>query len=132
MRQEGWENRLEELVQSKRNLPFDWAENNCMQLVTEAQQTLTGQTDFPEALQNVGTKHSAYKLVLKRAKNLTELMDKHFKRVPITMAQRGDIVDIETCEGPAMGICMGGHAVFVGEKGIEHIPLTSLIRAWRM
>ena len=103
-----------------------------MQLVSEAQQTVTGQTDFPEALQNVGTKHSAYRLVLKRAKNLTELMDKHFERVPITMAQRGDIVDIETSEGPAMGICMGAYAVFIGERGIEHIPLTSLIRAWRM
>ena len=132
MREEGWENRLEELVNKKRNQPFDWAENNCMQLVTEAQQTVTGHTDFPEALQNVGTKYSAYKLVLKRAKNLTELMDKHFERIVITMARRGDIVEIETCEGPAMGICMGTHAVFVGIEGIEYIPLETLIRAWRM
>jgi hypothetical protein len=132
MRQEGWENRLEELVQSKRNQPFDWAENNCVGLVAEAQLTITGKTDFPEVLENIGNKHNAHRLILKHGKNITEGANKYFTAIPITMAQRGDIVELETCEGPAVGLCIGAKAVFIGKDGLEYIPLTSLIRAWRM
>ena len=131
MRIEGWENRLEELVQSKRNKPFDWADNNCMGFVAQAQKTITGKTDFPEVLDNLKSKNNALKLVLKNG-SLTDWVNKHLEQIPITMARRGDIVDIETCEGPAMGLCIGPKAVFLGQNGLEYIPLTFLIRAWRV
>lgn len=131
MRIEGWENRLEELVQSKRNQPFNWANNNCMGFVAEAQKTITGETDFPEVLENLKNKNNALKLVLKNG-SLTDWVNKHLEQIPITMAQRGDIVDVETCEGPAMGLCIGSRAVFIGKDGLEYVSLTSLIRAWRM
>lgn len=132
MRIEGWEKKLDAIVESKRNQPFDWASNNCMGLVAEVQQEITGKTDFPEVLENIDNKFNAQRLILKRAKNLTELMDKNFSKIPITLAQRGDIVEVETCEGPAMGVCIGAKAVFIGKDGIEYIPLTALIRAWRL
>ena len=131
MRIEGWENRLEELVQSKRNQPFSWADNNCMGFVAQAQKTITGETDFPEVLDNLKSKNNALKLVLKNG-SLTDWVNKHLEQIPITMARRGDIVDIETCEGPAMGLCIGHKAVFLGQNGLEYIPLTFLIRAWRI
>ena len=132
MRQEGWENKLEELVQTKRHQPFDWGTNNCVGFVAEAQIAMTGETDFPEALTDIGSKYNAYRLIRKRVKNITDGANKYFQSIPITMAQRGDIVEIETCEGPAVGICLGSNAVFIGKDGLEYFPMTSLIRAWRM
>lgn len=132
MRIEGWEQKLDAIIESKRNQPFDWADNNCMGFVAEAQKTITGETSFPEVLENIGSKRNALKLILENGPSLTDWVDKHLEQIPITMAQRGDIVDVETCEGPAMGLCIGPKAVFIGKNGIEYVPLTSLIRAWRL
>jgi len=132
MRIEGWEQNLNTIIESKRNQPFDWGTNNCVGFVAEVQKGITGRTDFPEALEDVGSRLNAYRLVRKRVKNITQGADQYFESIPITMAQRGDIVELETCDGPAVGICVGSQAVFIGENGIEYLPLTALIRAWRM
>jgi hypothetical protein len=132
MRIEGWEKKLDSVIERKRNQPFNWADNNCLGLVAEVQQEITGNTDFPEALEDVSSKFNAQRIILKNAKNLTEWVDNKLRRIPITMATRGDVVEVETPEGPAMGICVGAKAVFIGQDGLEYISLVALIRAWRV
>ena len=41
-----------------------------------------------------------------------------FPRVPKAMAQVGDLVAVETDEGPALGVVQGAHVYLVGRTGL--------------
>lgn len=132
LRKDGWETRLADLIESKRNIPFCWKTNNCLGFVAEAEIAVQGFTEFPEVLQPLENKFAALRLIRKNGKTLDEWIDKKYQRISILSAQRGDICMIETSEGAAVGICIGHNATFVGSHGLEFVPMSLTIKAWRL
>ncbi len=47
-------------------------------------------------------------------------------------AQRGDVVMVQTDEGPALGICDGANAWLAGPRGLVHRPMLYWLKAWRV
>ena len=132
LRVDGWETRLAELIESKRNVPFCWETNNCLGFVAEAEIAVQGFTEFPEALKPMTNKFSALRIIKKNADSLDDWIDQKYQRISILSAQRGDICMIETLEGAAVGICIGHNATFVGSNGLEFVPMSLTIKAWRL
>lgn len=132
LRKDGWETRLAELIESKRNIPFCWKTNNCLGFVAEAEIAVQGFTEFPEALRPMTNKFSAMKIIKKNADSLDDWIDKKYQRISILSAQRGDICMIETAEGAAVGVCLGHNAAFIGKDGLEFMPMSLSIKAWRV
>jgi hypothetical protein len=48
------------------------------------------------------------------------------------LAQRGDVVAVETDEGPALAICLGAEVAAMSPDGIAFLPLAAAIVAWRV
>lgn len=132
LRKDGWESRLAELIESKRNIPFCWQTNNCLGFVAEAEIAVQGFTEFPEALRPMTNKFSAMRIIKKNADSLDDWIDQKYQRISILSAQRGDICMIETPEGAAVGVCIGHNATFVGQDGLEFVPMSLTIKAWRV
>lgn len=132
LRKDGWETRLAELIESKRDVPFCWKTNNCLGFVAQAEVAVQGFSEFPEVLEPLENKFAALRLIRKNGKTLDEWIDKKYQRISILSAQRGDICMMETAEGAAVGVCLGHNAAFVGKDGLEFLPISLLIKAWRV
>ena len=66
LRKDGWETRLAELIESKRDIPFCWKTNNCLGFVAEAEIAVQGYSEFPEALEPMTNKFSALRIIKKK------------------------------------------------------------------
>ena len=127
LRKDGWETRLADLIDSKRNIPFCWQTNNCLGFVAEAEIAVQGFTEFPEALCPMTNKFSALRIIKKNADSLDDWIDQKYQRISILSAQRGDSCMVET-----FGVCIGHNATFVGLDGLEFVPMSLTIKAWRL
>jgi hypothetical protein len=55
-----------------------------------------------------------------------------FAEVRVVMVPRGDAVSTMTNHGPAIGICLGEVAAFVGRNGLEFISINNCRAAWQI
>lgn len=109
-----WEARLSRFITANRNRPFQWGEWDCALYATACAAELTG---IDRAAEFRGT----YQDRIGSARALRELgkgtlvatMDSLFERKSPSRAGRGDLIGAQG----AVGVCMGGYGLFVGEEG---------------
>lgn len=141
-----WPERLAEYLQSKRYLPIDWGQHDCVLFALGAAEILLKQ-DFTSEIRGtysdvVGATRAMRKLF--KVSSLPDAADVFAKiqdseEIPVLMAQRGDIVEAEVIfpgggSGPALGVVdiNGTHGLFVGPKGLITVALKDCRRAWRV
>jgi hypothetical protein len=143
-RLENWQTNLSSLINSKRELPFNFPTFNCLLWAFEAIEAVTGNDLGIDYRGNFTTPLSAGRLMRKIDKVETSqaLLEKYLGELqPISFARTGDIVFASTSEedlelpadtelfGPVPGVCYGTISYFVGEFGLIEFETLKLGQA---
>ncbi|MCP3729248.1 hypothetical protein M9978_02305 [Sphingomonas sp. MG17] len=133
MRRTDWEARLGEYLASVVDRPFEWGVHDC---ALHSANAVLSMTDIDFAASFRGHYRTAIGSVraLRRygAGTLEATIDSLFPTIGRAFARRGDLV----MHAGALGICVGGDALFVGEEGgaagLVRIARPSWSKAWRI
>ena len=131
-----WPEKLDFFIQEKRDQAFDWAENNCAFFAADWVTILVGLDLAAEYRDKINSPLAAYRAI-KAAGEVDaiaaeQLAAAGFPEIPVMYAHRGDVVTTLTRYGPAMGVHLGHCGAFCGTEGLEFIPATQLLRAWKI
>ena len=135
-----WPLRLEAYLSFVSEDAFAWGSNDCALFACNVARELTG-VDLAEKFRGkYHTKAGAYAALKKFSGGglesiATKMAAEHgMKEVPPLMAQRGDIVLLETTQGPTLAIVSmdGIHVTAPGPASLELWPLDKGRRAWRV
>ena len=133
IRRSTWEADLNAYLREVRDRPFEWGVHDCAMFAAGAVLSMTGVDPIPEFRGEYDSAvGSARALIRLGYADLEAAMDAKFAETPIAMAQRGDLV----WHDMSVGVCMGGHGLFVGEEdsgeGLIRIPRSDWMKAWRV
>jgi hypothetical protein len=131
MRYENWPSLLADFLAEEK--PFEWGKRDCSLFAADAVRCITGVDHAKKFRGRYKTAKGAAR-VIARHRGLEGLINKTgLEPIPKLMAQRGDVVLIDTPLGEALGVIdLRGEAAGQGTNGIEHYPLSSVRRAWRV
>lgn len=134
MRRENWEQHLDALMKDWQSRPFVWGQADCAQFALAVLRAVSGRDWAQISVQPYKTARGARALLQRlEAGDMPALADKMLgPRMPISYAQRGDIVSAACRFGPALGVCLGAHIALPGEDGLVYRPLSSAFAAWRI
>ena len=122
-----WEADLCAYLDSVRGVPFEYGKHDCCTFISGAVEAMTGIDPMIEFRGEYNSALSAAK-ALKRlgGGSLRETLDYKFREVPISHAQRGDIVLFDD----SAGIVAGAWAWFVSDNDLERVPPEYWDCAW--
>jgi hypothetical protein len=122
-----WEDRLCLFIESRRDVPFAWGSHDCALFAADAVAALTG-ADFgaPFRGQYDDAAGAAAALRTFGGGTLVRTFDRHLKRRPVALAQRGDLAMAQA----SIGVVMGDHALLIGDLGLERIARADWQRCW--
>ncbi len=123
-------------------MPFAWGTNDCAIFAADAIQAFTG-TDIAAPFRGAYTTELGALKAIKTVANGTTVVDavawcaQQHGMVEWThplMARRGDLVIVADTAGPISGIVhlSGRHVVSVGQEGLKRLPVTAILRAWKV
>jgi len=139
MRLPDWEERLSDYIRDNTDRAFEYGLHDCILFSCGAVEAVTGE-DPAAADRGTYSDVDGAKETLKAwpGKTLLKAVDSVFKRKPVGLAQRGDLVWFKG----SVGVCYGGIAMFVGEErlanaagvlmreGLISIPRAQWEKAW--
>ncbi len=122
-----WESRLSEYIESKREAPFVYGENDCCMFAAGAVMAITGvdaMEEFRGSYNSLATSIRALKDI--GSGDLESTIDSKFPEIPVGWAQRGDIAFFDN----SLGVVMDGFAWFVSDEGLERVPRSMWDKTW--
>lgn len=136
MRFEDWPERLHDAVQAARGESFAWGTHDCVTWTFAVVAAITGVDHDADCRGTYDSRAGA----LRRMAEVfgCGLEDAVTSRLgdPLPtplFAQRGDVVAIDTDDGPALGICLGAELAFIAQDGgVTLRPITDAVKAWRV
>lgn len=128
-----WVLRLEAAIDRARQQSFEWGSHNCGFFVADVVLAMTGVDPGAEYRGRYKTRRGAY-AVVKRVTGggMLELAMRAFgepRKAPL-LAQRGDVVLVETELGDTLGIVLGAKIAATGLSGLEFLPISEAKVAW--
>jgi hypothetical protein len=126
-----WPTHLNAAVSAARARPFHWRGHNCATFAADCVQAMTGAAlhgCFAELMKSG-------RRAIANAEHLEDHADRILgfeRRVPVVLAQRGDVVLVRVEPGPALAVCMGVSAAAVGPSGLAFVPMGAALCAWRI
>lgn len=126
-----WQSRFQALVSDRSCAPFSWGQNDCCLFAADARLAITG--DDPAADERGYTTEREAARLLKKLGGVRGIGAARFgvEIVP-ALAQVGDIAVVETGGRESLAVCGGDHWMAPGAEGIERLPLSSALIAWRV
>lgn len=132
MRHEDWPNRLEAYVESKRSEPFKWGTNDCALFARGAVESVLVESSTSDLVMKYRSATGAKKWLLDNdAVDLWDYLDKHFDRIHVRMAQRGDLVGHITTD-KSIGLCLNGMFTTPSDNGLLFASMDDAVTAWRI
>lgn len=135
MRYQDWPMRLKEVIHASETKPFAWGEFDCCLFAADCVLATIGVDVAADWRGTYDSRESAAALLASLGGAAT-LADSVLpgRRLPYPMmAQRGDVVLIETPDGQALGICAGRfHLLPAPIRGLIQLKLARAITAWRV
>jgi len=132
---ENWENKLNEYIESVRLIPFRWGQHDCVTFVCGGILSMTGMDLFAGHDGTYRSKSGATRLVKKLAGPsacLVDAVNLYLPGVDVKLAQRGDVVIFAS----GLGLCYGLNSFFISDNnlqpGLVTVPTLSCPRAWRV
>lgn len=128
MRRQDWPRRLQAFVRARRNMPFAWGTNDCVTLAADWVEECTGvhiEREWTDAL-------SAMREIERRGGLRQAVSDVLGEPIPVTLAQRGDLVLIDLGGRETMAVCVGEYALAASEMGALLHPVSDAVSAWRV
>lgn len=136
MRFDGWEIRLNAVIDKYQRLPFEWGKLDCVLFAAAAAWCLT-QKDAAAPWRGTYRDRAGARKLIDSFGGLEALVDKtcatagiKLERIDKAFAQRGDVCLVETETGPALAVCVGSEVVGKSETGMERRPLSSALVVW--
>jgi len=137
MRREDWAERLVELVEARRDTPFEWGSHDCALFAADCVVAMTGvdhAADFRGAYTSARGAMDAL-----GQRGLDGLLDDIFPRIDPGFMQRGDICAVARDAAArahelelALGVCLGLQVAVPGVDGLQFIPSRRALHAWRV
>lgn len=130
-----WPHLLEHYVERHRATPFAWGQHDCATFaagwVALARPDLSPQEDFAAEM-DYSTAAGAVRALAGHSiagivENWGELL-----RVEPAFAQRGDVVLLDVAGRRSLAVCVGELACGPGTTGMEFVPMTAAVAAWRV
>lgn len=137
-RRDDWPTLLSAFIESRRNRPFVWGQNDCCLFVADWIEQATG-VDCAASLRGTYSSGLGAQRILEdhggifgTVKHFVEPMG--FVSTDYRFTTRGDIVVQDCGNGDAMGIVVGSMAAFVGKEGLQFAKLntTAAAQFWRI
>lgn len=134
-RLQDWPERLFATIDKHRLLSFEWGGSDCMQLVMDCAEAITGTHPYPNA-KNYHTRAGALSCLKRHGfSDIVEALSAAYNVIPVPLAQRGDIGIIKLPDDLyASCVCDGMNFVgkAPGEDGITRVPRTIVLQAFRV
>lgn len=132
MRRRDWLPRLLEYVESVRASPYHPVTHNCALFVAGAIRAMRDDDPVKQLgveLRSVGDIDAT----LERYGGVRGVCDTYLgpARAPL-LASRGDVVVKKGLGGDTLGLCMGPHALFLSEDGLQARDLAECENCWRV
>lgn len=130
---EDWPRRLAAAIEAARGRPFCWGTHDCALFAAGVVEALTGK-DFAAELRGRYTTRAEAVALLGARGGLEAVVTTALgsPRAYTALAQRGDVVMIDTDDGPALGICNGATAACAGPEGLQFAPMSLWQKAWEV
>jgi hypothetical protein len=133
-----WPSLLTTFIEERRLMPFAWGRNDCCLFAADWVQICTGCDPAHELRGKYSTALGAARILreLGGVRGVIQRMGEPLglQRIKSVQDQRGDLVVADTGNGESIGICIGAHAAFVGEKGLLFAPFDfkKAAHCWRV
>lgn len=136
MRIEGWEGRLDRLIETARSRPYVLGEWDCFRLGCCVIEGLTGVNRWPE-FAGYRTKREALAKLAQHGSTFEDAGDWFFAsaRVSVAHARRGDLLALQDEAGEKhLAVCLGHQFAGMREEGLTFGLMNSpmLLCAWRV
>lgn len=128
-----WPSRLAAAIEAARGRPFCWGAHDCLLFAAGVVQAITGVDPAAEWRGRYDSRASAvHHLATRGGMEAVVTVSLGSPRAYTVLAQRGDVVMVQTPDGPALGICNGADAACAGPLGLTFAPMTRWLRAWQV
>ena len=126
-----WLERLQAYIEACRNRPHHMLEFNCAFFAAGAVEAVTGENPVATLRVEVASLRDVAE-ALKQNDGVGGLARKYFGRdmLPPLLAHRGDVVIKEGTDGDTLGVCVGDHALFLTEDGLQRRDLLECRGCW--
>lgn len=127
-----WAPRLQQTIEAASGRLFSWGEHDCCLFAADCIQAMTGADLMAEFRGQYDSAESAYRLIGRRglASHLSQRLG---DALPALFAHRGDLMTATGEDGrPAVGICVGEKALFLGPAGLLSLPISDCLSTWRV
>lgn len=135
MRLENWPRLLAAFLADEK--PFEWGARDCSLFAADAVLCIAG-SDPAKSLRGKYKTEKGAARILKRRGGLEKVAaklaaDNRMEEIPPLMAQRGDVVLIDSPMGEALGVIdMSGRIAAQGPDGVMRQGIAAARRAWRV
>lgn len=134
-RVEGWERRLDAVMQATQNEPYVLGQHDCFRVACQAVEALTGADLWSEWAGKYSTQREALRLIAEYGGGtFNDAASRLFRTEPERplYARRGDILKYAENGTPHLGVCRGRNVAVLGEKGLLSVPLSSCECVWKI
>lgn len=137
VRHENWPSLLSDFIEQSLHIPFDWGQSDCSLFAANAVLAMTGTDHAAEFRGRYKTAREATQL-LKAFGGVAGMVERSgLQEVNVLMAQRGDVVLVDTVGGDALGVvALDGRVACQGPEGITFLSPDGFgfcaKRAWRV
>lgn len=134
MRREGWESRLQALLEDARHTPYTLGVHDCFRLTCRVVEALTGVDRWPE-FAGYKSEREALSALAAYGRTFVEAGDRFFghARLDPKLARRGDVCAyLDTIGKWHLGICTGAHVALLAPEGLMFEPLDVAQCCWRV
>lgn len=133
MRKENWPRIISEEIKKLQNTPFEWGKKDCCLAVGDIIETYTGEDLASEFRGKYKTASGSVRALKRYGQGtIRATMDAKLPSIPIEEACRGDIGLVKTEAGESLAMIFSQQAWAMAENGIEALPMTDLVCAWRI
>jgi hypothetical protein len=132
MRPENWPELLDEYLREAQRMPFAWGRQDCCTLAADWVRLIRGVDPMAAWRGQYRTAAGAVRAIEAGGGLASMVSSVLGDPIPVTFAQRGDVVLAELERGPTMGIVIDHRGMFPGLDGAEARLLSTAVQAWRV
>ncbi|MGY4876515.1 DUF6950 family protein [Vreelandella aquamarina] len=127
MRYRDWTTRLHQTIKAASERPFSWGEFDCCTFAADCCVAICGVDPAAEYRGRYTTELGAKRVLRNTHGSLEAAWDASFKRVPINLRQRGDVVMFDSENGRCVGVVWANAVWAVTDEGVHRVRAEPLI-----
>lgn len=129
---DNWPELLADYIDSRRDMPFEWGENDCCSFAAEWVRIATGRDIYAKWRGRYKGRFGALRFLIVAGSIINIPESVGLLRIPAGRIRRGDLGGVPTVKGIALGVCTGGRIAAPGPTGLEFIRFNRVKHAWRV